>query len=67
VLPVLLPDVVAAHGGRPDTIGVIEGSDYTAMQDATASADAPIMLIVPPPVKGVSIDTKPADRLSIPA
>jgi hypothetical protein len=25
------------------------------------------MLIVPPPVKGVSIDTKPADRLSIPA
>jgi len=65
VLPVLLPDVIEAHGGSPDTIGVIEGSDYTAMQDETASGDAPLMLIVPPPVRGVSIDTKQADRLSL--
>ena len=65
VLPVLLPDVIEAHGGRPGTIGVIERDTYTAMQDETASADAPILLIVPPPVRGISIDTRPAARLSV--
>jgi hypothetical protein len=56
-LPVLLPDVLETHGGRPDTIAVLEGDSYTAMQygQDTDSTAAPFALVVPPPVKGLRV------------
>jgi DNA invertase Pin-like site-specific DNA recombinase len=65
ILPVLLPDAIATHGGRPGVIGIIEGSDYTAMKDKTASADSPVLLLVPPPVRGVRVDAAKTDHLSV--
>lgn len=64
ILPVLMPDAIQPDGGRPGVIGIIDGDDYTAMKDETASADAPVMLLVPPPVRGIRIGAKGTDRLS---
>jgi len=57
---------VAADGGAPGTIAVIEGENYRPVQEESESAHAPILLM-PPSVKSISTDAKPAGRLSVPA
>lgn len=57
---------MAADGGAPGTIAVIEGENYRPVQEESESAHAPILLM-PPSVKSISTDAKPAGRLSVPA
>jgi DNA invertase Pin-like site-specific DNA recombinase len=57
VLPVLLPDVVKAHGGRSDRLTIIDGDASTVVSHGGDASDSPVMLVVPP-AKALHVDLK---------